>query len=123
MVVVDRPAAAARGVAAFHDQLASVGGGILAGPSPRSRRAAAGSSKRAAWVPDLDAVLQVTAPSDGWVVISRDGSALAGPDDRARPGRGNLGAPLGVERSVELARAEAAAVELERAAEAAGRQS
>ena len=58
---------------------------------------------------------------DGWVVVSRDGSALAGALTIAL-GRaeGTLERRLALERSeVELARAEAAAVELGRAAEAA----
>ena len=124
MVVVDRPAAAAaRRDAAFHDQLASVGGGILA---EAVRRDPSGAARRilgrAAWVPDLGAVLQVQPLlPDGWVVVSRDGSALAGALTIAL-GRaeGTLERRSALERSeVELARAEAAAVELGRAAEAA----
>ena len=101
-----------------------LGGGILA---EALRRDPCGAARRilerAAWVPDLDAVarIQPLLP-DGWVVVSRDGSAACrSPDDRARSGRGDRWsvARRSSDSEVELAAREAAAAERRAVAEAA----
>ncbi len=104
----------------FRARLAAAGGGILADairhdPGGVARRILT----RAAWVPDLAAVveLQVDLP-DGWLLVSRDGGAVAGP---IAIGLGRAEGPLERRAQLErletqLAEAEAEAADLERAA-------
>ena len=84
MVAVEVPTSSPTPVAqrrgAFHDRLVSLGGGILADAIRRDEQGAARRIlERAAWVPDLTAVLglQSLLP-DGWIVVSLDGTAVAG---------------------------------------------
>ncbi len=105
---------------AFHARLAAAGGGILVDairhdPGGAARRILA----RAAWVPDLAGVveLQVELP-DGWIVVSRDGGAVAG---SIAIGLGRAEGPLERRAQLErletqLAEADAEAAGLERAA-------
>jgi len=105
---------------AFRARLAAAGGGILVDairhdPGGAARRILA----RAAWVPDLDAVVELQAElPDGWIVVSRDGGAAAGP---IAIGLGRAEGPLERRAQLErmetqLAEAEADAADLERAA-------
>jgi chromosome segregation protein len=107
----------------FRDRLASVGGGVLV---DAIRRDPAGAARRilarAAWVPDVAALVELQADlPDGWIAVSRDGGAMAGPIAIAL-GRaeGPLERRAQLERlEAELATAEADATELQQAAEAA----
>ncbi len=108
---------------AFRDHLASVGGGILA---DAIRRDPAGAVRRilarAAWVPDLATLVELQpALPDGWLAVSRDGTAAAGPIAIALGrGEGPLERRARLERlETELGSAEAEVAELERAALAA----
>ncbi len=127
IVVVEREAGPARpgaDEAAFRDRLAALGGGVL---GDAVRRDPLGAARRildrAAWLPDLAAVVAVQPElPDGWVVVSRDGRVVAGPDAIAL-GRaeGTLDRRAALERlTAELAAADEETTRLESAARAAG---
>ena len=104
----------------FRDRLVALGGGVLADAIRRDPVGAAGRIlARAAWVPDVAAVLDVQAvlPS-GWLVVTRDGSTVAGSIAIAF-GRveGDLERRAELERlQAELLRIDAEVAEFERAA-------
>ncbi len=108
---------------AFRERLAAIGGGVLVDairhdPGGAARRILS----RAAWVPDLAAVVELQPDlPDGWILVSRDGGAAAGPIaislGRAE---GPLERRAQLERlEAQLAEASAGAAELERAADVA----
>lgn len=107
----------------FRDRLAAVGGGVLA---DAVRRDPVGAARRilarAAWVPDLAALVELQPDlPEGWIAVSRDGGAVAGPIAIAL-GRaeGPLERRAQLERlETELGVAEAEVAELEREAVAA----
>ena len=105
---------------AFLDRLAGLEGGVLADAVRRDPVGAARRIlERVAWVPDLAAVidLQPSLPA-GWAIVSRDGSAVAGPVAIAlgRPA-GTLDRAAELERlAAELRRLEADAADLDRVA-------
>jgi chromosome segregation protein len=81
MLVVDAPSVPPAPLdPAFHERLAGLGGGVLADalrrdPSGAARRIL----ERAAWVPDVAAVVEIQPHlPDGWIVVSRDGRTVAG---------------------------------------------
>jgi chromosome segregation protein len=129
-----REAPAARGDRGVQDRerrlldlVAATGGGPLVGAVRRDPLGAVSRLlARAAWLPDLDACLEIQpALPPGWVVVPRDGSAVVGEL------RVELGAPDGLlERQAEMERLSAetgrleaeareATAELEKALEAA----
>ena len=118
LVVIDTPAMTLqRPDGSFLDRLAGLGGGVLADAVRRDPVGAARRIlERVAWVPDLAALidLQPGLPP-GWTIVSRDGTAVAGPLAIAlgRPS-GTLDRAAELERlATELARLEADAAELE----------
>ncbi len=132
LVVEGEPAAARTpprssdsATATFHDHLVSLGGGVL---SEAIRRDPAGAARRilarAAWVPDLAALVELQPDlPDGWVAVSRDGTASAGPIAIVL---GQADGPLerraqSEKLETELAGAQVEAAELERTAVAATR--
>ncbi len=127
IVVVERESGTVRPAAdeaAFRDRLAALGGGVL---GEAVRRDPLGAARRildrAAWLPDLAAVVAIQPElPDGWVVVSRDGRAVAGSDAIAL-GRaeGTLDRRAELERlTAELATADDETTHLETAARAAG---
>ncbi len=83
----ERPSSGAAAIAggvgpdAFRGRLSLAGGGLLADAIRLDPLGAAGQVlARAGWVPDVDALvaLQAAIP-DGWLVVSRDGSAVGTP--------------------------------------------
>jgi chromosome segregation protein len=118
----DGPAAGGS-VPAFRDLVARLGGGILADAVRRDPLGAARRMlERAAWVPDLAAVLEAQpALPAGWVVVSRDGSALADSVSIVLGrGEGSLDRRAELDRlAAELRRIELEAAARERDAEAA----
>ncbi len=124
LVVIDAPPMSPpRPDGSFVDRLAGLGGGVLADAVRRDPVGAARRIlERVAWVPDLAALidLQPGLPP-GWAIVSRDGTAVAGPVAIAlgRPS-GALDRAAELERlATELARLETDAVELEGAASSA----
>ena len=118
MLVVDAPPAApSPRDPAFQERLVRLGGGVLADALRRDRSGAARRIlERAAWVPDVAAVIELHQhlPA-GWIVVSRDGRAVAG---QVAIALGRRAGPLERQAELERLRAELAAIE----AEAADRQ-
>jgi chromosome segregation protein len=79
-VVLDGRLPAAPRESAFRERLAALGGGILADAVRRDPLGAASRILgRAGWVPDLAALVDAQADLPaGWLVVSRDGRAVAG---------------------------------------------
>ena len=124
MVVVDAAVTVPVGRdPAFHGRLVELGGGILADAVRRDRAGGARRIlERAAWVPDVGALVELQAVlPDGWIVVSRDGQAVAGQVAIALGrGDGTLERRAELERlETELSALEADAGERQTAAEAA----
>ena len=109
---------------AFRGRLSAAGGGLLADAIRRDPLGAAGQVlARAGWVPDVAALVALqSAIPDGWLVVSRDGSAVGTPLWIAL-GKGDtpLERRAELERlQLELVRFEADLAEAEQAARTGG---